>query len=417
MILIDTSLCKSMYVYPIRVKVVGRNGYRLRIETYTIYNETVVLLQMPLLTGEEPGYYEEKDITADEQEFTYNVLTYSPAVTSAYMVVAKVLDAEGNVVESTIAYIVHAVNRDTFTAEKDTYVYVFINGLAAVRYVYKAGEAVVVPKAAGLTVLVWYEGRLMVYADGNKLSDVFGKTAIVTLRLGIKRDIAKALVRYVDDPNVASVVYKAPEIADAVGAVAWIRNLFMEHKWDVLVKEISADENYIYLSLRIIADIGSPIDWLWSPSLLTLITGGAIIAVGVLTANPALAALGAGIIVGVIEVTALTKSSAESLDEIKREAESTIQSFNQSAQTWRGDLEAYLDQLVQQGKITEDDKNRILSYFDQVVQEANTAMEKLKDMIDKAYWNGYNAGVESQKGWILVAGVAGFAIGYIVGSR
>ena len=180
---------------------------------------------------------------------------------------------------------------------------------------------------------------------------------------------------------------------------------------------VYADDNYVYLTLKMIADIGTPIDWSWIARVGTYVAGAGLIVAGVFTANPLLVAYGAGMLTSAAVITVSEMASYENVQRIRQEAEETIRTFNTRAQAWRGDLESYLDQLVQQGKITEDEKNTILSYFDQVVQEANNAMKQLSQLIDKAYDTGYKDGVASQKAWITVAAVGGFVAGYILGSR
>ncbi|MBW2637566.1 MAG: hypothetical protein JRC86_08625, partial [Deltaproteobacteria bacterium] len=86
-------------------------------------------------------------------------------------------------------------------------------------------------------------------------------------------------------------------------------------------------------------------------------------------------------------------------------------------QQTRTDLEDYLNQLVAQGKITEDDKNMILSYVDSIIEEASKAMTELQDVIDQAYREGYNKAKSEMTQWVIVAGMAGFIAGHLLSTR
>jgi len=80
-----------------------------------------------------------------------------------------------------------------------------------------------------------------------------------------------------------------------------------------------------------------------------------------------------------------------------------------------GDLDSYLKQLVQQGKITQDDYSTIMNYVNSIVESAKEGMAEMEKMVEKAFKEGYDKAKNEMVPIAIIAGVGGFALGHMFG--
>ena len=82
--------------------------------------------------------------------------------------------------------------------------------------------------------------------------------------------------------------------------------------------------------------------------------------------------------------------------------------------TYVGSLDDYLKQLLAQGRITQDDYNKIMDYVNKIRDTAIVAMRELEKMVENAYKEGYNKAKNEMATWLVLAGMGGFVVGHMV---
>jgi polyhydroxyalkanoate synthesis regulator phasin len=84
---------------------------------------------------------------------------------------------------------------------------------------------------------------------------------------------------------------------------------------------------------------------------------------------------------------------------------------------YKDSLFQYIDSLVAQGRITQDEANKLKDYVNSITNTAINAIQELNKLVKRAYDEGYKKGVEDSKMWIIVAGLGGLIGGLIIGHR
>jgi hypothetical protein len=386
------------------VKVVARNGYKLRVRSYDMISNQQL---------GETTY----DITSDVWE---TVVTWAvPEGRGVVMAVLEVVDQAGNVVEKWSAPFIHVPNATRLDLPSSDYEVVYMSKVFAVTVVNSKVDAAYLDDM--LITLVRRSGYLALYDGTRKVLEVTGKSAIIPLVFIIRRDVARALANYIDREEVARVVYKVPELADIIGAVALIKQICESVKFtnfSVTPVFPSPTDEYIKVYVTFYADLQSPLDW-WG--IVKVVAGiGAIVAGGILI----LASLGTGAPLGVYSIIGglslvagaiviWDTAVSENPMPVRKQAEIIVETALAQMKNYRDQLEQYLNQLVSQGKITSDEKSVIMSYVDSIIGIAETALRDLQKLVDTAY----ESGKASMYPWVVVAWLVGVVMGSMLARR
>ena len=384
------------------VKIVGHSGRRLRIRSIDYVTRSVI--------GETTV-----DITSDP--FECNVSFATPQSNSIVIGQLIVEDTSGNVYEYYESHIIYIPSNTIYQLDDEYEVW----------YISKAGFTVKTratyfgaPSDNSCIVIAWKKGKLVVWDGSYKTFE--GRSALIKLSFTIDRTLASVFANNIDDPDVGAVIYKVPDLAPIVGAVRMLKFFYEDRRFTPVAISVAYDDYHVYIDVTTHVDLASPLDLFGVIKIITgvgAIIAGALLLMGTLGVSLPLSwtliVSGLSIACGVISI--FTSEMREAPTTITQQARNVrIEAESKIDQT-RMDLEAYLDQLVSQGKITEDEKNTILSYVDSIIVEAKSAMSELEDMVNKAYSEGYNKAKSEMMPWIATAGVAGFAIGVLLASR
>lgn len=383
------------------VKVTGRSGYTLRARSYdTVTNQ---------LIGESTY-----SINMDPWE--YVVYWATPESRSVILAVLEVVDSAGNVVEKWSVPFLYVPDAQRVSLPSSDYDVVYMSKIAAVtKFESKTGYAYLDDM---LITLVRRPGYMALYDGTKKVLEATGKSAVIPLMFSVRRDIARAFANYIDNNSVADVVYKAPELADVVGAVALVKQICETVKFtNFSATPIypSPTDQYIKVHVAFYADLYSPLDW-WG--VVRVIAGiGAIVAGAVLI----IASFGAGAPLGVLSIIGglsvvagaiviWDTAVSENPMPVREQATVIVETAITQMRNYRDQLKQYLDQLVSQGKITADEENTILGYVDSIIGIAEAAFRNLQKLIDAAY----ESGKRSMYPWIIVAWLVGMILGSLM---
>jgi hypothetical protein len=380
------------------VKVIGRSGYTLRVASYDMLTGSLI---------SESTY----NITSDPWEGLVGWAT--PASDRGIILaVLEVKDSGGNVVErwaQPFIYIPKAVAVQLDDVYEITYISKNI-------MVVKLDQSNTVYLDPMNIVIAWKPGRIIIWDGTTKVMDYTGVAAVFELKFRMPRDVAKALANLIDDPRVAGVVYKVPEVAELVGAVAYIKQVINSFRFTNIGTTISFDSSYIYVTARFYIDLHSFFDW---RNIIMFLAGVAAVALGVIVT---LATLGVGmpvaVWVGATAFALITGSLAiaysttvtEKPTEVVWLADVIVNTAVQEMYRYRDQLSSYLDQLILQGKITQSDKDTIMDYVNKIIGVAISAMQQLRNLVN----NSYKQGQQSMIPWIVVAFTGGVLVGMML---
>lgn len=389
-----TSACPST-----PVKVIGRNGYKLRVASYDMLTGSLI----------SEGTY---NITSDPFEIWVSWGTPTNVDRDIILAVLEVNDSSGNIVERWAQPFIY-IPKASMVQLDDVY---------EVTYISKNAMVVKLDKSSTVfldqmnIVVAWKPGRIIIWDGTTKVMDHTGTAAVFELKFRIPRDVAKALASFVDDPSVANVIYKAPDVADLVGAAAYIKQVINSFRFTNIGTTIGFDSSYIYVTARFYIDLHSFFDW---RNIVMFLAGVAAVALGVIVT---LGTLGVGIPVAVwVGATAFALISGslaiaysttvtEKPTDVVWSANVIVDTAIQEMYRYRDQLSSYLDQLVSQGKISSSDKDTIMNYVNNIIGVAISAIQQLRNLVD----NAYKQGQYSMIPWIIVAFTAGVLAGTIL---
>jgi hypothetical protein len=381
------------------VKVIGRNGYTLRVASYDMLTGTLI---------SESTY----SITSDSFETLVGWGTPANVDRGIILAVLEVRDSGGNVVERWAQPFIY-IPRATSVRLDDVYEIVYMSKNAMIIKLDKSDTVYLDPMNI---VIAWKPGRIIIWDGTTKILDHTGVAAVFELKFRIPRDVAKAFANFIDDPSVASIVYKAPELADVVGAIAYIKQVINSFRFTNIGTTVSFDPSYIYINARFYADLHSFFEW---RNIIMFLAGVAAVALGALVV---LATLGVGIPVAIwvgATVFALVTGSlaiaystsvTEKPTDVVWTASVIVDTATQEMYRYRDQLSSYLDQLVLQGKITQSDKNTIMNYVNSIIGTATAGMQQLRKLVE----NAYKQGQYSMIPWIIVSFVGGMLVGMVL---
>jgi hypothetical protein len=352
------------------------------------------------------------NITSDPFEIWVSWGTPTNVDRDIILAVLEVNDSSGNIVERWAQPFIY-IPKASMVQLDDVY---------EVTYISKNAMVVKLDKSSTVfldqmnIVVAWKPGRIIIWDGTTKVMDHTGTAAVFELKFRIPRDVAKALASFVDDPSVANVIYKAPDVADLVGAAAYIKQVINSFRFTNIGTTIGFDSSYIYVTARFYIDLHSFFDW---RNIVMFLAGVAAVALGVIVT---LGTLGVGIPVAVwVGATAFALISGslaiaysttvtEKPTDVVWSANVIVDTAIQEMYRYRDQLSSYLDQLVSQGKISSSDKDTIMNYVNNIIGVAISAIQQLRNLVD----NAYKQGQYSMIPWIIVAFTAGVLAGTIL---
>lgn len=144
----------------------------------------------------------------------------------------------------------------------------------------------------------------------------------------------------------------------------------------------------------------------------TIATAG----IGAITWGMVAASCGIGGAAGA-SIVILTSSSSGGSPQVIHEAEKDLERALQQNQEYYDQAINLLQQWRDQGKITQEDFNQMITILDNWKTTMDTALQELFEDVKEAYDEGYRQGLEDSKKWIIASGVGGFALGLLIGKR
>jgi len=395
----------------IPARITGRSGHTLYVASYDI-------LQKKLISD-----YTEN---IDSDDYSTGITIPTPEIDSDTIIDAfiAVKNANGDVVEAIHRTLYFSPNPAYQEIESDaTAWYITKLGFAyKMKFPKSSYEKAMIP-SSNLTYTILHEdGKLSIYEGSALKLQIKADSIILKLKYKIDKSIASYYANYLDRTDIQNIVFKAPELAPVVGAFRVIERIYEDKRFTPLAVSISADENYIYYDVLTQIDLHTPVD-IWN--VLKIIAGVGAIAGGaillVLTAGASAPASYVLIATGVscIGAGAYTLMSAfrDQPTNIIQTAQNDVNNAKTQINATFEDLKQYLQQLVSEGKITQEEADKILEYVSKIKDIAFKTFDELLEAIKKAYDEGYNKCKEEMWKWIAGSGVGGFIAGLIIGKR
>lgn len=400
-----------------RAKIYGRNGYVLRV------------ILIDILNRKEIGNVT-FNIDSDEYDISIALLpndfsTLPPSYKPGHVLVRlQVEDNNGNIyeiVDTVFPYDESSTNL-VFSEEVEAWI------VSKLGYSWsRRGTSINIPSSKLYYTIIYRKNYLAMYEGNEKVQEVHGRSAVITLDFIVDRTIAQVLGNNIDDKDIARLIASKKElvsIVDVIGALKLAENVFTIRRFTPLGYGVKFDDNYVYVTVVTQVDLETPID-IWGiikvvVGVLSIIGGALLLVLSAGLSAPAsyvLIASGVGAVIsGVLVFTSTMREAPRDIIERAEEiATQTIQDMENTAK----DLESYLDSLVSQGKITAEEKQKIMNYVNQIIERAKKGLTELKDLVQKAYEEGYNEGYEKgkeeMKKWAIASGVGGSILGGIIG--
>jgi len=388
-----------------KVRVIGQIGKTLRIASYDMLTNTLI--------GESTQF-----ISTGDQEFL--VVWATPTSRTLVLAVLEVISGT-TIYERWAQPFIYIPNATKLTLPSSEYSVAYISKLGGVtKFIEKTSEAWLDPM--NITI-IRKTGYLAIYDGTTKVVEATGKSAIFELSVQVPGSIAKAFANYIDDNDVASIVYKEYGLADWVGALTYVKLLINNLRFTNVGTTVYRTTGGDYVvKCRFYADLYSSIDW---NKVLVLIGGIVSVVAGV-----ALAALSAGLSlpasitliisgISIVTGTAIIMSTqiTEEPSETVSRADELVTVAVKEITDYKDSLFQYIDSLVAQGRITQDEANKLKDYVNSITNTAINTIQELNKLVKRAYDEGYKKGVEDSKMWIIVTGLGGLIGGLIIGHR
>jgi len=426
MIIVKPSRQFDISPQTVSIKVIGEQGYNLHVQVYSILwydyssgnSGNVFAAYIRQILGNKV-FDKTYSITSDPYEVSVMWRTYSPPWVEIAVMSITVEDSSGNVREGVTYVLAYDANGKVVTASDRTEVwYIFTLDGQILHAVLYPGQQYVLPNHESFITIVWRKGYIAVYRGKTKIFEATGGSAIFTLQFRLDPDIAKLFGNYIEAPDIASIVYKAPELAPWIGIVDYFRHTLQSTRLTVVGVDASYDGSYYYVNVSVQADLMSPLD---IQNILRIIAGiAAIIVGGVIAVNSLGVALpvavklftfGAGLVLsGIGLYIVVTTPSTENPTGIQQAASIITEQSIKKLETLKTTLKQVFAQLYQQGKISQDDYNRLVNYVENEVTDVEDYVQTLNKMIESAYEQGKS----SMYPWIVVSFVGGVLGGMIL---
>jgi len=384
------------------VKFVGRNGYYYHVYSIDMSNGQV-------LDGGRT------QITSDP----YEALVFWPTsgqsgYRTIYAACVDVEDSSGNKVETWKAFFIYAPGIQSVTIPQSDVIYITKTGV--IKW-FKNATSAYIDQQNYMFTIIRRLGYVAIYEGATKKTEYEGKAAIFELQFKVSADLANLMANMIDDQSVLDVVYKVPDLGGWMGAVAYINRVAAEMRITNVGTAVTrnADGSYT-VTARMQVDLYSQIDWQRLLHLLAgvgSVIGGVmlLIASGGFSAPVSWVMIASGITFLAAGIISLYDTSYNAPTYVKEQAALTVQKAINEMNTYVGSLDNYLKQLLAQGKITQDDYNKIMNYVNGVVNAAKEGMSELQNLVDKAFQDGYNKAKNEMITWLVLAGMGGFIAG------
>ena len=388
-----------------QVKFIGRNGYYYHVYSIDMSNGQV-------LDGGRT------QITSDP----YEALVFWPTAGQSgyrtiYAACIDVEDSAGNKVETWKAFFIYAPGVQSITIPTSDVIYITKTGV--IKW-FKDVTNAYIDQQNYMFTIVRRPGYIAIYEGATKKTEYSGKAAIFELQFRVSADVAKLMANMIDDPAVLDVVYKAPELAEWVGAVAYINRVASEMRITNVGTTVvrNADGSYT-VTARMQVDLYSQIDWQRLIHILAgvgSVVGGVLLllASGGFSAPVSWALIAGGLTFIAAGIISLYDTSYNAPTHVKEQASQIVQKAINEINAYVGSLDDYLKQLLAQGRITQDDYNKVMDYVNKIRDTAIGAMRELEKMVENAYKEGYNKAKNEMATWLVLAGMGGFIVGHMV---
>jgi hypothetical protein len=390
------------------VKFVGRNGYYYHIYSIDMSNGQV-------LDGGRT------QITSDP----YEALVFWPTAGESgyrtiYAACVDVEDANGNKVETWKAFFIYTPGIQSITIPQSDVIYITKTGV--IKW-FKNVTSAYIDQQNYMFTIIRRPGYVAIYEGATKKTEYSGKAAIFELQFKVSADLANLMANMIDDQSVLDVVYKVPDLGGWMGAVAYINRAAAEMRITNVGTSVVRNSDGSYtVTARMQVDLYSQIDWQRLLHLLAgvgSVIGGVmlLIASGGFSAPVSWVMIASGITFLAAGIISLYDTSYNAPTYVKEQAALTVQKAINEMNTYVGSLTDYLNQLLAQGKITQDDYNTIMNYVNGVVNAAKEGMSELLNLVDKASQEGYNKAKNEMMTWLVLAGMGGFIAGQMAAPR
>jgi len=383
-------------------KVVGRAGYYLHY--YAI----------DMMTGQflEGG---REQITSDPYETTAVwMISDRTDYRTVYILCLDVEDSVGNKVETWKAPLIYAAGATRISIPTSEVVYISKTGVAAWN---RNARSLYLDPRNYVFAIVRREGYAAIYEGTTLKAEYSGKAAIFELQFKVSADVAKLMANMIDDPALLDIIYKAPELAEWLGAVAYVNRVVTETRLSNVGTTVvrNADGSYT-VTMRVQVDLYSQFDWQRFIQILAgvgSVVGGVLllIASGGVSAPVSWIMIASGIAFIAAGIISLYDTSYNAPIPAKDQASSIVDKAIREINAYVGSLDDYLKQLLLLGRITQDDYNKIMDYVNKIRDTAIGAMRELEKMVEKAYKDGYNKAKNEMTTWLVLAGMGGFIAG------
>ena len=402
----------SLAASPTRtVRVVGYNGYVLRVRTIDIFKHEVIA-------------DETYNIDADPWERVIVFPTPQTDTDTIVQIVLQVEDADGNIYEVLTGMMYFTEHFITEPLEGPGEMWVITTSGITFKQRVKPDQNgnVLVPAGPNAFTILHTYRHLKMFVGGAKITDAVGDAAIIKLHFEFPEEVANIYGNYVDDPGIQHIIYKEPSLAPWVGPLRMIERIYEDRRMTPLGISINHVADKILIDVITEVDLRTPID-LWGivkilAGIGAIVAGGALLFVSFGLSAPvsyAMFAFGAAsIAAGVI---LLRETASENPSGTIKAAEEEVKRAKEDIIKYQGDLYSYIDQLVNEGKLTEEEAAKIKEYVDEIVQRATKAFDYLNEMVKKAYKEGYNAAWNEMWKWIGLAGGGGLVVGVLIGKK
>ena len=384
---------------------------------------TLVIATYDVMTREKIG---ESTYSITSDDFTVTDVAPTPEINEDTIlnIIVAVLDSGGNVVEQVNNFVYFTPNPVFYDIEKDAEVwYVTKYGFTfKKRFAKSQWDRIPIPSSNICYTLIHQDGKLAFYEGSDKKLEVAGDSAVIDLQFKVSKEIAIAYANEIDREDIQEIIFKVPELAPTVGAFRAIEKVYETKRFTPMAVSVVEDANYVYYNIVTQVDLHTPVD-MWA--VLKIVAGiGAIVAGGVLlvasfgASAPASAFLiGTGIASIGAGAYVLWESFQQAPSKVVEKAKQDVDKAKQDITVTYNNLADYLNQLVNEGRLTQEEANKVLDYVTSIKDRAFKAFDELYNSVKEAYKEGYDDAMKKMQWYIAGAGGVGFIAGVIVGAK
>jgi hypothetical protein len=410
----------------VRIKVVNQYGNTLRVQVFAILQYSYALSEASNIFSAfarqilgNKIFEQTYSINSNLYEVEVLWRTYSPPMVEIAVMSITVEDSSGNVLEGISLTLAYDANGRTITVSERTEIwYIFSLTGEILHLALYPGQSYILPNHEAFLTIIWRKGYIALYRGRTLVSEISGGSAILNIQLKLDPDMARMMANYIRAPDIADIVYKAPELAPWIGIVDYFKHTLYSTRMTVIGIDASYDGSYYYVNISVQVDLQSPIDL---QNILKIIGGIAAIIVGGLIAAKSLG-IAAPVAIKLITFgigmafasaglyTVITTPSTENPTATQQAANLITEQAIKKLEELKGTLKQVIDQLYQQGKISKDDYDKLINYIEKEITDVQSYVQTLNKMIKSAY----EQGKASMYPWIVVSFLGGVLGGMIL---